>query len=63
MPPKDYYTKDGSVILGSMKSNIDDFAKFYANMVTLSNLYEILSEKADKKDEEDFNKLNKEYYS
>ena len=63
MPPKDYYTKDGSAVLSNMKLNMDDFAKFYANMVTLSNLYETLSEKADKKDEEDFNRLNKEYYS
>ena len=63
MPPKDYYTKDGSAVLGNMKLNMNDFAKFYANMITLSNLSEILSEKADKKDEEDFNKLNKNYYS
>lgn len=65
MPPKDYYTKDGSAVLSNMKFNIDDFAKFYASMATLSTLsglYEILSEKADEKDEEDFNKLNKNYY-
>lgn len=65
MPPKDYYTIDGSAVLGNMKLNMDDFARFYTSMATLSTLsglYETLSEKADEKDEEDFNKLNKNYY-
>lgn len=65
MPPKDYYTKDGSAILGNMKFSIDDFAKFYASAVMfsqLSNLQDAFLERT-KKDEEDFNKLNKNYYS
>ena len=65
MPPKDYYTKDGSVILGNMKFSIDDFTKFYAGAAMfnqLSNLHDAFLEST-KKDEEDFNKLNKSYYS
>lgn len=65
MPPKDYYTKDGSAILGNMKCSIDDFAKFYASATMfnqLSNLQDAFLERT-KKDEEDFNKLNKNYYS
>lgn len=65
MPPKDYYTKDGSAVLSNMKFNIDDFAKFYASAIMfnqLSNLQDAFLERT-KKDEEDFNKLNKNYYS
>lgn len=66
MPPKDYYTIDYSAILGNMKFNIDDFAKFYSNMTLFSqmaNLYNDFLKNTDKKDEEDFSKLNKNYYS
>lgn len=64
MPPKDYYTKDGSAILGNMKFNMDDLTKFYsaAMLNQLLNLHDAFLERT-KKDEEDFNKLNKNYYS
>lgn len=49
-----------------MKFNVEDFTKFYTGISVysqLSDLYNVLSERANKKSEEDFNKINEIYYS
>ena len=59
------YLESSSPTLSNMKFSVEDFTKFYTGLSVysqLSDLYNVLSEKADKKNEEDFNKINEIYY-
>lgn len=60
------YLESSSATINNMKFNVEDFTKFYTDISVfsqLSDLYNILSERANKKNEEDFNKINEIYYS
>ena len=60
------YLESSSPTLNNMKFSVEDFTKFYTGISVysqLSDLYNVLSERANKKSEEDFNKINEIYYS
>lgn len=60
------YLEPSSPTLSNMKFNVEDFTKFYTGISLysqLSDLYNVLPERANKKSEEDFNKINEIYYS